>query len=124
MPNTQHQPPLWSTADLQPAYYIESGDIAYLHRVDPNHSDSEADTALFHAVLNTRHVASHFLPVGSVAHVPGYSCLATRVPMADKPVNGFLAAIVHLSQCHPEPSVRGAVNGAIDHFALTNGVAA
>jgi len=109
---------------LQPAYYIESGNIAYLHRVDPDHSTSEADTALFHSVLNTRYLASELSRLRSVSRRPGYKILATRVPLADKPVNGFLAAVVHLSQCHPEPSVRDAINHAIDYFALSQGVAA
>lgn len=123
VPNPR-QPPLWSNDDTQHANYIEAGGIAYLHRVDPHHSDSEANTALYHSVLNVRHIANYFPPEGLAAHVPGYTCLATRVSMVDKPVNGFLDAIAYLSNCHPEPSMRDAVNHAIDNFALANGVAA
>jgi len=123
-PNTQHQPPLWANAELQPAYYIESGTIAYLHRVNPDHSDSEADRELFHAVKNTGYLASELSRVRSVSKPPGYTCLATRVPPAVKPVNGFFGAVNFLAQCHPMPSVRDDIFHAISYFALENGVAA
>ena len=124
-PADQHQPKEWANAELQPAYYIESGTISYLHRVDPDHSDAEADTQLFHSVFNTRHLAGELSPVRSVSKPPSYNCLATRVPpAADKRINGFWGAVVFLSQCHPEPSVRDSIAHAIDYFALDHGVAA
>jgi len=122
--NTQHQPPLWANVELQPAYFIESDGIAYLHRVDPNHPNSVANMELLHAVKNTRCLASELSRVSAVGNLPAYNCLATRVPLVDKPVNGFLAALVYLSQCHPDASVRSAVNRSIDNFALAHGVAA
>jgi len=122
-PADQHQPKEWANAELQPAYFIEAGTISYLHRVDPDHSTSEADTALFHAVKNTRYLASELSRMRSVSKPPSYNCLATRVPKSNGPVNSFLAAVVFLAQCHPKESVRDSINHGIDLFALDNGVA-